>query len=679
MILMTVEPKASASTILETATDPEPKRISLRLPTGWLDEDAGKVLRRLQGFDFSTYLVGGCVRDLLVGRYPKDFDVATQAHPNEVKRAFSNCRLIGRRFRLAHILFRNNIIEVATFRKDPNQGLESLDEELKGKEAEDLLIRSDNVFGSPADDAFRRDFTINALYYDNINQQVLDYVGGYDDIQQRIVRTIGDPARRFKEDPIRMLRAIKFSSRLGFDIEEQTWKAMKKLASELRKAAVPRIQEELFRMLRGGYTERSFQLMSQSGLMKYILPEHQRQLRWEMDGQVLWVPPEPEKEIEDEASADTEAADEALDGAKDADGTTDTVNESAANPSGGDSDRAITEAAELSTVDHGSSAAEAIEKAAGAEAIEKAPSAEASTEALRESSGDSEPTPIEASGETLAETETAAASDEACTDGRNAGGDVAEGEGIPESDEDSSPAGEGATEADGESSGEGEAAQPEALPRFHDHRRLESPVRAPIPSGYIQKEAPEHSLFLPALDGQKGMIPLPSLSATLFAFDMIGDNLPNHIYLALLSLYPAAQNFTHDPHGRPADQVLHYCIEWLESVGAEFRLARRDRELARLSLMGFLRMLFRKDQRRATSGLARKSYFLDATALYGIYALALGDGADLYYRLLSRCDYGHPLNPVTEALEKRFGPRPKSNNNRQRRGRGHRRRRRPSR
>ena len=195
-------------------SDPESQVfISLPLPDGWLHPDPGKVVRRLQHCDYEAYLVGGCVRDLLVGRFPKDFDIATSARPNEVKRAFSNCRLIGRRFRLAHILFRDNIIEVATFRRDPSLPAEP-EEEASLSEAEvalqrraaslaeapaelseepvegdeddgedDQLIRSDNVFGNPIDDAFRRDFTINALYYDTKSGQVIDYVGGMQDIE----------------------------------------------------------------------------------------------------------------------------------------------------------------------------------------------------------------------------------------------------------------------------------------------------------------------------------------------------------------------------------------------------------------------------------------------------------------------------------------------------------------
>src|SRR5262245_55170785 len=169
-----------------------------------IDPDARKVIERLRRFDHAAYLVGGCVRDLLLGRKPKDFDVVTSATPNEIKRLFKNCRIIGRRFRLAHIFFGPKIIETSTFRANPR---EMEDEEGESAEAEtgDLLIRRDNVFGTPEQDARRRDFTINGLFYDLESAQVIDHVSGTADLEARTVRTIGDPDIRFREDPIRIL------------------------------------------------------------------------------------------------------------------------------------------------------------------------------------------------------------------------------------------------------------------------------------------------------------------------------------------------------------------------------------------------------------------------------------------------------------------------------------------
>src|SRR5687768_5240572 len=174
-----------------------------------IDPDADRVVRKLTRAGHKAYLVGGCVRDLLVGRTPKDFDVATSATPNEIKATFRNSRIIGRRFRLAHIFFGSKIIETSTFRANPREVEEEAGEASGDGEAQDLLIRRDNVFGTAEEDARRRDFTINGLFYDLDTGQVIDYVNGMVDLQERLVRTIGDPDIRFREDPIRILRAIK--------------------------------------------------------------------------------------------------------------------------------------------------------------------------------------------------------------------------------------------------------------------------------------------------------------------------------------------------------------------------------------------------------------------------------------------------------------------------------------
>ena len=181
-----------------------------------LDIDAVKVVNRLHQNGHEAYLVGGCVRDLLVGRTPKDFDIATSALPSEVRGIFRNCRLIGRRFRLAHVYFRGGkIIEVSTFRANPITDLEPTEPVPNEERSDDLLIDDDNVFGTAEQDARRRDFTINGLFYDVAEGRVLDFVRGRRDLEQRLVRTIGDPERRMREDPIRILRAVRFASQVG--------------------------------------------------------------------------------------------------------------------------------------------------------------------------------------------------------------------------------------------------------------------------------------------------------------------------------------------------------------------------------------------------------------------------------------------------------------------------------
>ncbi len=244
-----------------------------------LDPDAVRIVKRLTRFDYTGYLVGGCVRDLLLELNPKDFDIATSATPRQVKRLFSNCRIIGRRFRLAHVYFQNGkIIEVATFRAretgdsgpevvEPEAGPAAVDD------TDDLLIRDDNVFGTPEEDALRRDFTINALFYDVNAETVIDHADGLGDLRRRLVRTIGDPVVRFREDPIRILRAIKFAARLDFTIEAKTLAALRQTRSEIPKAASPRILEEFNRFCRSGAGRRSFEIAFETGVFEVILPE----------------------------------------------------------------------------------------------------------------------------------------------------------------------------------------------------------------------------------------------------------------------------------------------------------------------------------------------------------------------------------------------------------------------
>ncbi|MCL2724246.1 MAG: polynucleotide adenylyltransferase PcnB [Polyangiaceae bacterium] len=231
-----------------------------------IDPDAAKVVRRLERAGFQAYLVGGCVRDLLLSGRPKDFDVATNARPDDVRQLFRNCRIIGRRFRLAHVLFGNGkVVEVATFRRNPTES--DVDED------EDLLIRSDNVFGEAHEDALRRDFTINALFYDLDRRQVLDWCGGMPDIRARSICTIGDPTVRFREDPVRILRAIKFAARLDLGIDPNVYDAMVAQRGELARAARPRIFEEILRLMRMGASHRSMWLLWEIGAMAILLPE----------------------------------------------------------------------------------------------------------------------------------------------------------------------------------------------------------------------------------------------------------------------------------------------------------------------------------------------------------------------------------------------------------------------
>ncbi len=232
-----------------------------------LDQDALRVIYRLRAMGHQAYFVGGCVRDLLLDAKPKDFDLATDAHPGEVRAAFRNCRLIGRRFRLAHVYFRDGkVIEVATFRKNPTDVAEDTGEE------GDLLITRDNVFGTAEEDAVRRDFTVNGLFYDPATGEVIDYVGGRADLEAHRMATIGDPEIRMREDPVRALRAVRFAARLGFAIAPDTFEAMRRHAGELARCAPARVLEEIFKLLRCGGSARAFALLKACGALPFILP-----------------------------------------------------------------------------------------------------------------------------------------------------------------------------------------------------------------------------------------------------------------------------------------------------------------------------------------------------------------------------------------------------------------------
>ena len=232
-----------------------------------LDQDALRIVYRLRHMGHKAYFVGGCVRDLLLDQKPKDFDLATDAHPGEVRAIFRNCRLIGRRFRLAHVYFRDGkVIEVATFRKNPTDLADDTGEE------SDLLITRDNVFGTAEEDAVRRDFTVNGLFYDPATGEVIDYVDGRADLEARRMATIGDPEVRMREDPVRALRAVRFAARLGFAIAPETFEAMRRHAGELARCAPARVLEEIFKLLRCGGSARAFALLRACGALPMILP-----------------------------------------------------------------------------------------------------------------------------------------------------------------------------------------------------------------------------------------------------------------------------------------------------------------------------------------------------------------------------------------------------------------------
>jgi poly(A) polymerase len=253
-----------------------------------IDPDALRVLYRLHQHEFTAYLVGGSVRDLLLGRRPKDFDIGTSAHPYQIKRLFRNCWIIGRRFRLAHIRFGQKTIEVATFRRQLTA------EELAAAEAPlheglpidvgtapppDRLLHRDNTFGTPEEDAFRRDFTINALFYDISNFSIIDYAGGLKDLQERVVRCIGDPVVRFQEDPVRMLRAVAMAARLDFAIDPPIDAAIAAHGGDISRSAPARLIEEFYKLLRTGASERAFRMMAERRMLEPIAAELQRGAR----------------------------------------------------------------------------------------------------------------------------------------------------------------------------------------------------------------------------------------------------------------------------------------------------------------------------------------------------------------------------------------------------------------
>ncbi len=224
------------------------------------------MVEELQRHGYQAYLVGGCVRDLLADIEPKDFDVATDATPEQVKRAFRSCRLIGRRFRLAHIHFGRDYIEVATFRGSGN-GDDRTELTKEGR------LLADNVYGSIDEDAVRRDFTVNALYLDPQRGQILDYVSGYRDVRARTLRLIGDPEARYREDPVRLLRAVRFAAKLDFTIEPRCAELIATLGTLLKNIPPARLFEEALKLFLSGHARRSFDLLQEYGLFRALFAD----------------------------------------------------------------------------------------------------------------------------------------------------------------------------------------------------------------------------------------------------------------------------------------------------------------------------------------------------------------------------------------------------------------------
>ncbi len=250
------------------------------LSRAYISENALTVLYCLNEAGYQAYLVGGCIRDMLLGREPKDYDIATSARPNEVNALFRNCRLVGRRFRLAHINFGRETIEVATFRS-------SHQATTAGVEDESGRVLRDNVYGTLEDDAMRRDFTVNSLYYGIDDLAIRDYTNGIQDIKSGTLRLVGDPETRYKEDPVRMLRAIRFSTKLGFSIHTDSEQPIKKLGHLLKDIPAARIYEEVLKLFLGGCAVQTFGLLRHYGLFHNLFPQLSTCLEQEKHGYPL--------------------------------------------------------------------------------------------------------------------------------------------------------------------------------------------------------------------------------------------------------------------------------------------------------------------------------------------------------------------------------------------------------
>ncbi len=232
-----------------------------------ISSESLRVIEQLQDAGFQAYLVGGCVRDLLLDKTPKDFDVATDALPEDIKSLFPNCRLIGRRFRLAHVFFGRHIIEVATFRAQAEEETES-----QHTSEEGLIVR-DNIYGTLEEDVWRRDFTINALYYDPNHSRLIDYAQGLADLKAKILRIMGQPENRYREDPVRMLRAIRFAAKLDFSIEDDSQHHIKQLQHLLGYVSPARLYDEVLKMFHYGQAFATFELLKEYKLLEWLFPQ----------------------------------------------------------------------------------------------------------------------------------------------------------------------------------------------------------------------------------------------------------------------------------------------------------------------------------------------------------------------------------------------------------------------
>ncbi|MCS6983968.1 MAG: polynucleotide adenylyltransferase PcnB [Leptospiraceae bacterium] len=262
--------KSKAKTLEKILRYPEGKRIYPDfhgIRRHMIDPDATKVVSRLQQHGYKAYIVGGSIRDLLLERQPKDFDVVTNARPNDVRKLFANSRLIGRRFRLVHIVFRGSkIVEVSTARSLPESRFRS-------KKKDELMLKRDNQYGTFKEDAARRDFTINSLFFDLRNETLIDYTGGYEDIQEKIIRVVGDPEISLPEDPVRMLRAAKFAALLNFNMDPSLKKAIGKYRHLISRASRARLHEEYNKIFRTGQSTKIFAILAELGLLEAMFPQ----------------------------------------------------------------------------------------------------------------------------------------------------------------------------------------------------------------------------------------------------------------------------------------------------------------------------------------------------------------------------------------------------------------------
>ncbi|MBL6819885.1 MAG: polynucleotide adenylyltransferase PcnB [SAR86 cluster bacterium] len=231
-----------------------------------LSINALSIIEKLQKNGFDAYIVGGGIRDLIKGLQPKDFDIATNCQPNEIRKLFKNSRIIGRRFQLVHITFPNEIVETTTFRSGKDKNDDSMQINDGGR------ILRDNVWGTQEEDVFRRDFTINSIYYDPFSKEIIDYTAGIKDLKSRVIRFIGDPEQRIKEDPVRILRAIRFAAKLNFKIEKRALPAIKKYKTQIADMPPSRVYEEIAKLFLLGNSENSFNLLKELGILQILFP-----------------------------------------------------------------------------------------------------------------------------------------------------------------------------------------------------------------------------------------------------------------------------------------------------------------------------------------------------------------------------------------------------------------------